>query len=118
MDMEFQALPFMEQFTVLAEITPRAALLPCADPSPIPQTLPKAAGTPHEAQHPARVGMEPSAHPWSPAHPPAQQAQLAGAVLVHDNSQGQRDGTEQEGADGEGQVQHFVLGVAGRPFVL
>lgn len=60
----------------------------------------------------------PLSPPWCPGHRPAQQPQLARAVLVHDDAQGQRDGTEQEGADGEGQVQHLVLGVARWPLVL
>lgn len=48
---------------------------------------------------------------------PAQQTQLARPVLVHDDAQRQRDGREQEGADGERQVQHLVLVLADQPAV-
>lgn len=101
----------MEQSTVLAEITPELLCCPVQIPAPSLRYFPRLQGA-----HSTQPGWELS--PPSPAHPPAQQPQLAGAVLVHDNSQGQSDGTEQEGANGEGQVQHFILGVAGRPFVL
>lgn len=48
----------MKQFTVLAEIIPELLWCPVhgqqlpVDPSPIPHTVPKAAGTPQQAQHP------------------------------------------------------------------
>jgi len=48
---------------------------------------------------------------------PAQEAELAGAVLVHDDAQGQRDGGQQEGAHGERHVQHLVLLLADQPAV-
>lgn len=82
--------------------------------------FPEVAGLCQQAQHPN------STHPpritceftLCPGHQPAKQPQLARAVLIHDNAQGQRDGTEQEGANGEGQVQHLILRVARGPFVL
>lgn len=66
----------------------------------------------------AQTGIEQT--PWkegSPAASPAQQTQLARPVLVHDDAQRQRDGRQQEGADGEGQVQHLVLVLADQPAV-
>lgn len=54
----------------------------------------------------------------SPGHQPAEQPELARSILIHDNSQRERDRTEQERPNGEGQVEHLILGIAGRPFVL
>lgn len=48
---------------------------------------------------------------------PAQQSQLPRAVLVHDDAHGQRDGRQQEGSNGEGQVQPLVLVFADGPAV-
>lgn len=48
---------------------------------------------------------------------PAQQPQLPRAVLVHDDAHWQRDGRQQEGSNGEGQVQPLVLVFADGPAV-
>lgn len=48
---------------------------------------------------------------------PAQQPKLPRAVFVHDDAHGQGDCRQQEGAHGEGQVQHLILGLADGPAV-
>ena len=66
------------------------------------------------------VAQSPLCPPCPPASPqnwPAQQPELPRAILVHDDAQGQGDGTEQEGAHGEGQVQHLILGLAAEPAI-
>lgn len=123
MDMEFQALPLWSNSLCWLKTSQPCEWPPATSrshPSYSSQCCRDTTTGRAPKQHPSAphsVGIHPSAHPGDPGHPPAQQPQLARPVLVHDNSQGQRDGTEQEGPDGEGQVQHFILGVAGRPFV-
>lgn len=46
---------------------------------------------------------------------PADQADGTRAELVHQDAERQRNCTQQEGADGEGQIQHLVLGHAAVP---
>lgn len=48
-------------------------------------------------------------------HLPAEQTKFARAVFVHDDAERQRDGAEEEGADGERQVQHLILFFADGP---
>lgn len=48
---------------------------------------------------------------------PAQQAELPWTVFVHDDAHGEGDGRQQEGAHGEGQVQHLVLVLADGPAI-
>lgn len=40
---------------------------------------------------------------------PSKQAEFAWSVFVHDDPKGECDGTEEEGAHGEGQIQHLIL---------
>lgn len=46
---------------------------------------------------------------------PADQADGTRAELVHQDAERQRNCAQQEGADGEGQIQHLVLGHAAAP---
>lgn len=48
---------------------------------------------------------------------PAEQPELAWAILVHDNAQGQGDGTEEEGTHSKGQVQHLILVLTDGPAI-
>lgn len=48
---------------------------------------------------------------------PAQEAELPGAVFIHDDAHGQGDGRQQEGTHGEGQVQHLILFLTDGPVI-
>lgn len=48
---------------------------------------------------------------------PSYKSQLPRPILVHDDAHGQCNGRQQEGADGERQVQHFILVFADGPAI-